>query len=117
MLLPRFFTKATDAVTPWPIKSIVYVVGFMTAVAILGSLLKGNVEALAVEAVLVVILVGFWNLKRWAVLLYAGQAAFAVLSADLKFGATNPGGVLAGAALQLLVLGSLLFYWRRMTWI
>jgi uncharacterized membrane protein len=86
-------------------------------VGILGSLFKGNVEALAVGAVMVVLLVGFWNLKRWAVLVYAGQAVFFVLNATHRFGASYPLGVLVGAVVHLLILGPALAHWRRMTWI
>jgi hypothetical protein len=114
--------------TPAPLKAAVIVQGLFVLPALKpqagfdGGILRFALWAAVLLAAFAV-LAALWNLKRWAVIVLAANAARGVAAAMPRYFAASPHGALGTAIFAALIvlvadigLVAGLVYWRRMTW-
>jgi hypothetical protein len=116
LTLPKFLAKPAGEVTPWPLK---VGVGFLICVSIqplIEAFRDGQLSTL-IWIARIVVLLGIWNLKRWAVVAYACLVTAWVVDVVLRGIHLTIFGVLIGALFHyVVIIYPSLAYWRRMTW-
>ena len=63
----------------------------------------------------ILLLVGIWHLRKWAVVVFAAIAGLGVLQAAQTMNMTTV-AILVLLVIRAIVLVPALVYWRRMTW-
>jgi hypothetical protein len=114
--------------TPTPLKVAVIVQGLLVlpSLASVGPI-DGSILRLASWSMAFLlafaVLAALWNLKRWAVIVLAANAARGTVAAIPRYLAASPHGAFATPILALLLvlvtnvgLVAGVVYWRRMTW-
>jgi hypothetical protein len=118
-------TKTSTSPTPMALKVVIVLEmwfllsGLVTTLN--GPLMQGQplsgwiALAVGMVALQIVLLIGIWKLRKWAVLVLGCIVALGVLQTALL---TDAGGqaILALLVLRGIVLVPAVVYWRRMTW-
>jgi hypothetical protein len=112
----RVLRKSAPMKTPATVKAVVVLIVLLSLATVVRGTAAAPPLGILAAAVIACICIGYWNMRRWAPLLYAalavvhmGRAMLALSTGDLRI-------PLLALLFHAVLLVPAAFEWRRMTW-
>jgi hypothetical protein len=120
MGLLGFLDKKTDVRTPILIKVVAVVHAFFIVSTLSRLMFRGGLPGLPAVAgigIQVLVLIAFWNMRRWSVIAFLVFAVYGLIQLSMIYDGNIPANVLlATAVVRGFVIVPGLVYWNSMSW-